>query len=228
MLKAKQIKFWKEKIKKYTSQVRRPKFRFIFTKSIKRELYRKSIHLSSLWIPALIYFASKEVAFSVFFILFIGDIILEYANYKRWAWARATYGRLFFKMLRSKESKKRTFEVCGSIYVLIAAMASLVLFSKEIAIVSLTIMLISDTCAAVFGKIYGTRRIGTNKSMEGTIAFFISSLIVVLLYNPLLAVNYASIIACFAATMVELCEDKIKIDDNLSIPLVTGLILTFI
>lgn len=228
MLKAKQIKFWKDKFKSYTSKVSLPRFKFIFTKSIKRELMRKSIHLSSLWIPALIYFVPEIYAFTVFFVLFLSDMFLEYGNYKRWSWARATYGRLFFKMRREKESRKKNFEISGSMYVLLASMICVVAFSKEIAMVALTIMLVSDTFAAVFGKIYGTRRLRANKSMEGTIAFFISSLIVVLLYTPLLSVNYESILACFAATIVEVFEDKIKIDDNLSIPLIVGLILTFI
>lgn len=199
-----------------------------FNKSINQELMRKSIHLSSLWIPLLIYFSNMIFAFSVFFVLFIADITFEYGNYKKWSWVRATYGKLFFKMLRRKEKQKKKFQICGSLYVLIASMLAVVLFSKEIAVVSLSVMLISDTFAAIFGKIYGSREIRKNKTMEGTIAFFISSLIVMLLCNSLFAVNYASIIACFAATVAEVYEDKIKVDDNLSIPLVIGFIFTFI
>lgn len=39
-------------------------------KSFRRELARKSIHLSSLWIPALIYFAHPGVSIMLFAILF--------------------------------------------------------------------------------------------------------------------------------------------------------------
>ncbi|MDR1694626.1 MAG: SEC59/DGK1/VTE5 family protein [Lactobacillaceae bacterium] len=228
MFKMKQTKSWKEKIKKYVPRPNLLKFRFIFTKSIKRELMRKSIHLSSLWIPVFIYFANERAAFALFSLMLLVNMLLEFGNYKRWTWVRATYGKLFFKMLRTKESKKTNFEVSGSMYVLLSAMICVAVFSKEVAAVSLSIMLISDTFAAVFGKIYGIRKLRAKKSMEGTIAFFISSLIVVLACNPLLAVNYASIIACFAATFAEVFDDKIKIDDNLSIPIAVGLILTFI
>ena len=36
--------------------------------------------------------------------------------------------------------------------------------------------------------------------------------------NFILPVTYASILAAFVATLAEMYEDKIEIDDNLSIP----------
>ncbi len=197
-------------------------------KSFKKELYRKSIHLSSLWIPALIYFLHPGLSIIIFSALFIADALLEYGNYKKWRWARRTFGVLFFKTLRNKEMKRNRFQVSGSLYVLLAAIVCTFLFTKAIALVSLTIMLISDTCAALFGKAYGTRRLRTSKSLEGTVAFFLSALIIMVIYNPILPVTYVSIIAALAATCAEVYEDKIEIDDNLSIPLFVGIILSIL
>ena len=121
-------------------------------KSFRRELARKSIHLSSLWIPALIYFAHPGVSIMLFAILFLGDALLEYGNFKKWRWARRTFGLLFFKTLRNKERIRTKFQVSGSMYVLAAAIICTLLFSKPIAAIALTVMLISDTCAALFGK----------------------------------------------------------------------------
>ena len=59
-------------------------------KSFKKELARKLIHLSSLWIPALIYFVQPSISIIVFSAIFVGDVILEYGNYKKWRWARRT------------------------------------------------------------------------------------------------------------------------------------------
>lgn len=197
-------------------------------KSFKKELYRKSIHLSSLWIPALIYFVHPGLSIIIFSILFVGDALLEYGNYKKWRWARRTFGVLFFKTLRNKEMKRSRFQVSGSLYVLLAAIACTFLFSKPIAVVSLTVMLISDSCAALFGKAYGTRKLRTTKSLEGTAAFFMSALLIMVIYNPIFPVTYASIIAALAATFAEMYEDKIEIDDNLSIPLFVGIILSLL
>lgn len=197
-------------------------------KSFRKELARKAIHLSSLWIPALIYFAHPGFSICLFFLLFCGDVILEYANYKKYPWARKTFGKLFFKTLRDKECKRMFFQVSGSIYVLLAAIACTLFFSKPIAVIALTVMLVSDTLAALVGKAFGTRRIYKEKSLEGSVAFFVSALIVNMVFEPIHHFTYASVLACMAATFAEIYEDKIDLDDNLSIPLFIGIILTFL
>ena len=50
-------------------------------KSLKKEFYRKGIHLSSLWIPLVIYFMHPGFSVSLFALLLLGDVVLEYANY---------------------------------------------------------------------------------------------------------------------------------------------------
>ncbi len=197
-------------------------------KSYKKEIYRKAIHLSSLWIPAVIYFVNQGLSIIIFSIFFACDAILEYGNYKRWSWARRTFGSLFFKTLRNKETKKVYFQVSGSLYVLLAAIACSLLFSKPVAAIAMTVMLISDTFAALVGKACGTRKIYKHKSMEGTIAFFLSALLINMLFEPLYHFTYASVLACLAATVAEIYEDKIEIDDNLSIPLFIGAVLTIL
>lgn len=197
-------------------------------KSFKKEVYRKSIHLSSLWIPALIYFAHPGFSVTLFSLLFCGDAILEYANYKKYPWARQTFGKLFFKTLRDKECNRRFFQVSGSLYVLLAAIACTIFFSKPIAVIALTVMLISDTTAALVGKAFGTRKLYKNKSLEGTCAFFLSALVINMLYEPIFHFTYAGVLACMMATLAEMFEDKIELDDNLSIPLVVGTVLTFL
>ena len=209
-------------------RLQRIQLRLSIKKDYRHELYRKSIHLSSLWIPTLIYFASQFVAIAVFAVIFIGDALLEYGNYKKWKWARRTFGMLFFKTLRNKERVRTQFQVSGSMYVLAAAIVCTLLFSKPIAMIAMTVMLISDTCAALFGKAFGTRKLYKNKSLEGTAAFFLSALFINMLYEPLFHFTTAGVIACTLATMAEMFEDKLGLDDNLSIPLVIGLTLTFL
>lgn len=51
-------------------------------KSFRRELYRKLIHLSSLWIPLTIYFIREEIAVGLFTLIFIGNGLLEYGDRK--------------------------------------------------------------------------------------------------------------------------------------------------
>ncbi len=197
-------------------------------KSFRRELYRKLIHLSSLWIPLMIYFVREEITIAFFSTIFIGNGLLEYGNFKKWKWARLLFGRLFSRTLRSKETAHTHFRFSGSMYVLAAAILCTIFFSKIIAVISMTVMLISDACSALFGKAYGTRQIYPHKSLEGTTAFFISALLICMMFHPWQPFGYVTVIACIFATLAEVYEDKTKIDDNLAIPLTIGLILTFL
>ena len=197
-------------------------------KNLKKELYRKSIHLSSLWIPLFIYFVHPGVSIVFFSLLFVGNVLIEYGNYKKYPWARRTFGSLFFRMLRNKETTHGKFQVSGSLYVLLAAIACTLLFPQPGAVISLSVMLISDTSAALFGKAYGTRKLYKNKSLEGTVAFFLSALIVNMLCEPIYHFTYAGVIACAAASFAEMFEDKLEVDDNLSIPLVVGTVLVIL
>ena len=197
-------------------------------KNLKKELYRKSIHLSSLWIPLFIYFVHPGVSIVFFSLLFVGNVLIEYGNYKKYPWARRTFGSLFFRMLRNKETTHGKFQVSGSLYVLLAAIACTLLFPQPVAVISLSVMLISDTSAALFGKAYGTRKLYKNKSLEGTVAFFLSALIVKMLCEPIYHFTYAGVIACAAASFAEMFEDKLEVDDNLSIPLVVGTVLVIL
>ena len=197
-------------------------------KSFRQEVSRKLIHLSSLWIPAFIYFVPQNISITFFAFILSGDALLEYGNYKRWRWAGRSFGVLFYRTLRSKELVHDHFEATGSLYVLSAAILCPLMFSQTVATIALTIMLTSDTCAALFGKAFGTRKLYKKKSLEGTSAFFLCTLLVLMLYTPIYPVTYASIIAAFLATLCEMFEDKLEIDDNLSVPLVIGIILTLL
>lgn len=210
-----------EKIKKYQKD-----FEAKVPKQYRREVYRKGIHLSSLWIPALIYFGGTLIASLCFALLMLGELLLEYGNYKKWKWARIIFTLPFAFALRNNERQHKHFTVTGGFYVLASSLICTLLFSNVIASIAITVMLISDTLAALVGKACGQRKIYQNKTLEGTVAFFISSLIIMILFNPIYTFTYASVIACFFAVFMELFEKFFELDDNFSIPLVIGFILT--
>lgn len=195
-------------------------------KSIKKEIRRKAVHLSSLWIPYIIYILPGQTAVCLFLFLLIGDFIFEYGYYKRYRWARKTFGSLFYKTLRNKEITNEKFHPTGSIYVLTAALICSYFFNKYAAIIGLTVMLVADSAAALVGKAYGRIKIYKNKTLEGTLAFFFSAVLVNIILSTIHPFGMYSVLACSAATLAELFEDKIRIDDNLSVPLLTACILS--
>ena len=77
-------------------------------KAFKKELFRKAIHLSSLWIPAAIYFMPKIVLIPILLVILIGNVILEYGNFKKYTWARKSFGVLFFSKCNTFDCPART------------------------------------------------------------------------------------------------------------------------
>ena len=197
------------------------------SKDYKKEIYRKSIHLSSLWMPAFIWFAPSPYPQILFLIMLIVDFMVEYFNYKGYKLAQKLF-MLFSPTLRNKELQHKRFTPTGSVYVLLSAFLCSFLFAKPIAVIALSVMLISDTCAALVGKACGKHKIYKQKSWEGTFAFFASAIAVMLFLSPIYAFSAVGVIACLMATLVELFEEPLKIDDNLSIPLIIAGVLTFL
>lgn len=196
----------------------------VLTKSLKTELYRKAVHLSSLWIPFFIWQAERWVSIFFFLWLFIGNLVLEYGAYKKVPVIGSAFRRMFFKTLRHKEVVNGRFIPSGSVYVLLSALVCSFCFSRETATAAMAVMLVSDACAALVGKFWGRIRYGNGKSLEGTTAFAVSAFLLLSFLLP----EYSGLvimIAAMAATAAEFFEEKIMLDDNFSIPLVSGMIL---
>ena len=198
--------------------------------SYKQEVLRKLIHLSSLWMVGLIYCVPAPVAAIVFFILLIGNVFIEYAAYRQWPFLGSFFNYFFGKMMRSKERKKG-FHLSGAPYVLAAALLVCLLFPTTIAMFSLTIMLLCDTAAALIGRVFGKHKIGTlPKSVEGAAAFWVVGFLVLLFYTFAFHFSdltvFQGIIAITLAMLAEIYEAQIKVDDNLSIPLICGVLMT--
>jgi dolichol kinase len=195
---------------------------------IKYEFYRKSIHVVSTIIPVIYVFTSRD-----FIITFVGigtvlmiiiDVLKRYFEP-----VGRLYHSLFGNILRAdeKEFDKKLFT--GGTYYAIGIFLSLIFFTKEIAIVSILTMIWSDTLAAIFGRNFGKIKIYGKKTLEGSLTFFLSGLIIFFLLSFLLDGYFfwkAAIIALFITTLFELFINKIN--DNLAIPLVYGFITTLL
>lgn len=81
-------------------------------------------------------------------------------------------------------------------------------------------MTISDSFAAIIGLKYGKTKIYKKKSLEGSTAFFITSIAIITIFLPSLKIISIFIIA-FAATLAELFASH-RINDNLIVPLVAS------
>jgi len=188
----------------------------------KDELFRKLIHLTSLSIPIVYYFISTETAALILGILAGLALIIDLGRY-----IHPEMGKVFYKffgfLLREHELDHKKRNLNGATYVLISALISVLIFPKVIFISAFSILIISDSLAALIGRKFGKHKF-LSKSLEGTLTFFASACIVIL-FTPKVggfSEEYLiGFIAAFVGAIVENISFKL-VDDNLSIPLSVG------
>lgn len=188
------------------------------------EIVRKSIHLVSLSIPVIYYFISRELALSILVPITLAFFVIDLARYSSPAVARWFYS-WFGWLLRRHEQDNRTRRLSGATNVLLSAVFCVLVFPKIITVNAFAILIISDTTSALVGRRYGRKRF-LAKSLEGTVAFFVTAVAVILIAPKIegLAAEYAiGIAAAAVGAIVE--ASHIPLDDNISIPISIGAVM---
>ncbi|MEI6057278.1 MAG: phosphatidate cytidylyltransferase [Lentisphaerota bacterium] len=197
--------------------------------SYTQEIYRKLIHITSLWMAFAMIILPEIWASSIFLLLLILNLIVEYGNYKDWPFVSSSYHFVFGKMMR-KDPSEKSFKLSGSPFVLASAFLSIILFDKHIAFLAFSVMIVGDTAAALVGRKFGRIRFSNGKTVEGFLAFIISSALILMLcgfaFNYSVAIIIKGEIGIFIAAIAELYGKTIKVDDNFSIPIVIGTIMS--
>jgi len=188
----------------------------------KDELFRKLIHLFSLSIPIVYYFITTEATALILGVLAVLALIIDLGRY-----LHPETGKIFYKifgfLLREHELDHIKKNLNGATYVLISALISVLIFPKVIFISAFSILIISDSLAALIGRKFGKRKF-LSKSFEGTLTFFVSACIVIF-FTPKVGGFFEEyligFIGAFVGAIVENISFKL-VDDNLSIPLSVG------
>jgi dolichol kinase len=191
--------------------------------NFKHEIKRKLFHLSSLWMVFVIYFFDKKISLTIFFTLSLLIFICEISR-KYFTPLAKLYHKIFGKILRKHEENGA---LSGAFYMVVAAFICSLFFPKIIAATSLTVTLISDSCAALIGRKYGKHKI-LNKSLEGSIAFLLSAMLIISFSYDIYSNFIPILITSFLAMLIEIFSGKIKIDDNFTITLTTAILLTYL
>jgi dolichol kinase len=189
------------------------------------EVYRKLIHLTSLSIPIVYYFITRELALKILIPMTILSIILDLGRYLYPKIGRFFY-LIFGFLLRDHERDHKKRNLNGATYVLISAVVCVLIFPKVFFITAFAVLIISDSSAALIGRKWGKHKF-IFKSLEGTIAFFISACIVVLLSPKINGTVTEYFIGIFAVAIGAIAENISYgwADDNLSIPLSVGFVM---
>ncbi|MBN2572901.1 MAG: dolichol kinase [Ignavibacteriales bacterium] len=189
------------------------------------ELLRKGIHLCSISIPIFYYFFDRQLVLTIIIPLTVFSLIIDFGRYLIPTLSK-NFHKLFGFMLREHEINEKWKTLSGASYVLISASATILIFPKIIAITAFSILIIGDISAALIGIKFGRHKF-FNKSLEGTLAFFFVSCIVVLILPKIQDNIWEYIFGFFVAAIAALVENVSYgwADDNLTVPLLSGFAL---
>jgi dolichol kinase len=182
------------------------------------EIKRKIVHLATLIIPAGYALTSEETVILFLVPFFLALLSVDFLRHLHSGMASLFEKYFFRRVLREEE--KATF--MGSTYFIFSTILTILLFPKSIAIASLLILILSDTAAALVGKWIGRIKI-FGKTLEGSMAFLLTSVLIIWAYPNLN--RFSGSFAALGATLIEVLP--IKVSDNLTIPLVAGAIMFF-
>lgn len=189
------------------------------------EVYRKLIHLTSLSIPIVYYFITRELALKILIPMTILSIIMDVGRY-----LYPQIGKFFYMvfgfLLRDHERDNKKRNLNGATYVLISAVVCILIFPKIFFITAFAVLIVSDSSAALIGRKWGKHKF-IFKSLEGTVAFFISGCFVVLFSPKINGTISEYFIGIFAVAVGAIAENISYgwADDNLSIPLSVGFVM---
>ena len=194
--------------------------------SYKNELLRKGIHLLSLSLPVTYAFISRELALAIFVPMALISIIFDILSRKENKFQKL-FQKVFGQILRSHEHPGN-FTLNGASWVLISVSICVFVFPKIITLTGLSILILSDISAALIGRKYGKHPL-FDKSIEGTIAFAVSAIVIVFIIGSIYHTPWTffvvGIIASIIGAIVEAASHVLKVDDNMSIPFSIGFIM---
>ena len=183
----------------------------------RQEVYRKIVHISSSGIAILLWYFGKDAMLPWVLAVAILFPILDWLR-KYIPLLKKLYFILFGIITRPYEHQV----LSGASWVFMGAGFTAYLFNEKVAVIALLIMSLSDSAAALIGIQYGTTRL-FNKSLEGTLAFLISTYLIIFLLSS--ASLMLLLIVSITATAIELLSTP-KFNDNILIPVTTAFILT--
>ena len=180
---------------------------------MRREAYRKLLHIASILIPLGVWVLPRPVAIAFLLATALVAIVVEWSRL-RVRWVRYHFLRRTRTLLRTHERHRWA----GATFMAVAYLLALLVFPKPIAVAAMLFNGLGDAAAALVGKRFGRHRLRSGKSWEGAGAALAVTLGVGLLM-PGIPVTGA-VAGALAATMLELAA--LPPDDNLWITLGGG------
>ena len=185
-----------------------------------QEALRKATHFIALLIPTSYVIFPREWAIAAMAIAFAVVATFELFRLKRmapWKMIEPFVG----SMIRPKEQNGN---FTGAFYILLAGTLTIAFFPRWVATTAITFEILGDVASALVGRKFGHHKIRGQKSIEGAAGFLAVALLIIVVMPK---VPYTvGIVGAIVASVVEAIS--IHRDDNLTVPLSSGLVMYLI
>jgi len=187
-----------------------------------QEVWRKATHMGAMVIPGGYYFLalSKSEMLTIMIPIAAAMVIIDISRLRGWRFWERFACKIGGRMVRDHETAG---DFTGATYILISVCFTVAMYTKPVAIAALAFIIVGDTLAALIGRKFGRHRFG-RKTVEGSIGCLAGTCLVAWLVpglTPLVAFSGAVV-----ATVTEALSTSI--DDNITVPIVSGLAMTLL
>jgi len=181
-----------------------------------REISRKVIHIFNIIIPLFhIYIFKNKIDMIIFLSAMVIFCFFIEIFRNQSSFISKIFERYLFFMMRSFEKQG---SLTGSTWVFVGALITIILVPQPFSLLALFFLAFGDTLAALVGMKFPFIKIG-NKTLSGSIACFVICLFIGFILDFEISLEII-LIGAFTATIAELIS--IKINDNISIPVLSG------
>lgn len=192
---------------------------------IRKELFRKAIHIFGFSIPFVSITAGVPFAVLIIVALAVTYTISEYLRLKgRYLPVFTAITRLAMRNTDNTGEGKQNSFVKAPLYLAAGVLASLLIFPAPFNYAAIAVVTLGDGFASVVGRLYGRNKIPYTggKTLEGSSAGLVCAFIGAAIFiSPVTA-----LIAAIVGMTVELLP--LRITDNLTVPLLSGLSISII
>lgn len=192
-------------------------------KRLVKEMRRKAIHLSGLSVPAGILLFGRTITAALIALALAVALLLEAGRLR---------GKIRLPEVRDHEEEK----VAGYIYYIIGSLLCVILFPPMVAVTSMLFLSLGDTVSGLVGSVLVNSNVRGNnepwrvKPTPIVVAMFLACLIIGYLSSAItrlpLLVYLAGAVGATVADTVAIVVRGRGLDDNLSIPLFSGALMS--
>lgn len=184
---------------------------------------RKAWRLGGIIFPSIYYFTNKITTIFIILPFLCIFIIIEILRFSIFRFNERLFS-IFRYILKDKERKN----LLTTTWFLLSTLLAVALFRKDIAIMAILFLIFGDSASALFGLRFGHTKIIGNRSLEGSLAFFVTCIIIGIIMNfTKVSLSWLVVIlGALAATIAELLP--LPFDDNFTIALFSGIFMSIV